>query len=47
MMEPFPDRPKGMHHGTYMKLFWEHHDAEMEHLAGMRESLDKLKQLVG
>jgi hypothetical protein len=47
MMEPFPERPKGMHHDTYMKLFWEHHEAEMEHLAGMRERLDKLKRQVG
>jgi hypothetical protein len=38
MLEPFPERPKGMHLETYMKLFWEHHEAEMEHLAGMRES---------
>ena len=47
MMEPFPDKPKGMHHHTYMKLFWEHHEAEMEHLAGMREWLDKLQKQVG
>jgi hypothetical protein len=46
MMEPFPKRPKGMHHDTYMKLLWEHHEAEMEHLAGMREWLDMLKQQV-
>jgi hypothetical protein len=47
MMVPFPDRPKGMHHDTYIKLFWQHHEAEMEHLAGMRESLDKLKAQIG
>jgi hypothetical protein len=29
---------------TYMRLFWEHHEAEMEQLAGMREWLDKLQQ---
>ena len=46
MMEPFPIRPKGMHHDTYMRLFWEHHGAEMEHLASMREWIDKLKQQV-
>jgi hypothetical protein len=44
MMEPFPEKSKGMHQDTYMRLFWEHHEAEMEHLAGMREWLDKLKQ---
>jgi hypothetical protein len=44
MMEPFPEKPKGMHHDTYMKLFWEHHEAEMEQLAGTRAWLDKLQQ---
>jgi hypothetical protein len=42
MMEPFPERPKGMHHDRYMRLYWECHEAEMEHLAGVREWLDKL-----
>jgi hypothetical protein len=46
MMEPFPERPKGMHHKTYMRLFWEHHEAEREQLAGMREWLDKLEKKV-
>jgi len=44
MMEPFPERPKGMHHVTYMRLFWEHREAEWEHLVGMREWLDKLQK---
>jgi hypothetical protein len=47
MMEPFPERPKGMHHKTYMRLFWEHHEAETEHLAEIREWLDKLEKKVG
>ncbi len=47
MMESFPERPKGMHYDTYMKLLWEHHEAEMKHLGGMRETLDKLKRQVG
>jgi hypothetical protein len=47
MMEPFPERPNGMHHATYMRLWWEHSRAEEERLAGMREWLDKLKQQVG
>jgi hypothetical protein len=47
MMEPFPEKPKGMHHDTYMRLFWEHHEAEMEQLAGMREWLDKVQKKVG
>ncbi len=46
MMDPFPERPKGMHHDTYMRLFWEHHEAEWEHLAGMREELNKLQQQI-
>jgi hypothetical protein len=47
MMEPFPEKPKGMHHDTYMRMFWEHHEAEMEQLAGMREWLDKLESKLG
>ena len=47
MTEPFPERPKGMHHDTYMRLFWEHHEAETEQLAGMREELDTLKRKIG
>jgi hypothetical protein len=47
MTESFPEKPKGMHHDTYERLFWEHHEAEMEQLAGMREWLDKLEKKVG
>jgi hypothetical protein len=43
-MEPFPEKPKGMHHDTYMRLFWEHHEAEMEQLIGMREWLDRVER---
>jgi len=46
-MEPFPERPKGMHHDTYMRLFWEHHEAEMEHLAGMQERLVNMREGLG
>jgi hypothetical protein len=46
MTEPFPEKPKGMRQDTYMRLFWEHHEAEWEHLAGMRECLDKLQRQV-
>jgi hypothetical protein len=33
-----------MHHNTYMRLFWEHHEAEMQHLVGMRERLDNMRE---
>jgi hypothetical protein len=36
MTEPFPEKPKGMHWKTYERLLWEHHEAEMEQLVGMR-----------
>jgi hypothetical protein len=36
-----------MHLKTYERLFWEHHEAEMEQLAGMRMWLDKLQKKVG
>jgi hypothetical protein len=44
MTKPFPERPKGMHHDTYMRLFWEHNKAEMAHLAGMREWIDRMEK---
>jgi hypothetical protein len=47
MMEPFPEKPKGMHQDTYMRLFWEYHEAELVQLVGMKEWLDKLKQRIG
>jgi hypothetical protein len=47
MMEQFPEKPKGMHWSTYERLWWEHHEAEMEQLMGMREWLDKLERNVG
>lgn len=47
LVKPFPEKPKGMPHHTYIDLFWELHEAEMEHLAGMREWLDKLERKLG
>ncbi|HEX2108928.1 MAG TPA: hypothetical protein VHF70_06600 [Rubrobacteraceae bacterium] len=47
MMEPFPEKPKGMHWKTYERLWWEHHEADMEQLAGLREWLDRLEKTVG
>ena len=45
--EPFPERPKGMHLKTYMRMLREHHDAEMEQLIGMRGWLNKLERKLG
>jgi hypothetical protein len=47
MMEPFPEKLKGMHWRTYERLWWEHHEAEMEQLVGMREWLDRVEKKVG
>jgi hypothetical protein len=40
MMEPSPEKSKSVHRKTYERLWWEHHEAEMEQLAGIREWLD-------
>jgi hypothetical protein len=47
MMEPFPEKPKGMHWKTYERLWWECQEAKMEQLAGMREWLDRYEKKVG
>jgi hypothetical protein len=47
MMEPFPDKPKGMYWRTYERLWWEHHEAEMEQLIGIKAWLDKFEMKVG
>jgi hypothetical protein len=47
MTKPFPKKPKGMHWTTYERLQWEHHEAEMEQLVGLREWLDKFEKKVG
>jgi hypothetical protein len=47
MTKTFPEKPKGMHWKTYEQLWWEHHEADMAQLAGMREWLDRLEKKVG
>jgi hypothetical protein len=47
MMKPFPEKPKGMHWETYERLWWEHHEADMKQLAGLRKWLDRLEKKVG
>ncbi len=47
MTEPFPERPKGMHWRTCERLWREHNEAEMEHLAGTKAWLEKLKRKTG
>ena len=46
MTEPFPEKPEGMHWKTYERLWWEHDEAEMEQLAGLREWLNRLERKV-
>ena len=47
MTKPFPEKPKGMHWRTYERLWWEHDEAQMAQLVGMREWLDKMERQGG
>jgi hypothetical protein len=47
MTKPFPVKPNGMHWETYERLWWEHDEADMEQLVGLREWLDRLERKVG
>lgn len=38
---------KAMRRDTYMRLFREYHEAEVEQLAGMRDWVDKLEKKIG
>ena len=42
MLEPFPERPKGMHWSTYLRLYQDCTHAEMEYLRTSSERLEKL-----
>ncbi len=46
MMEPFPQKPGGMHWRTYERLHREYERASMEQLVGMCEWLDKLEKKI-
>lgn len=41
LMEPFPDKPKGMHWQTYHRLLQADLDAEQRYLAGLRAWLER------
>jgi hypothetical protein len=45
LMEPSPERPKGMHWRTYERLWSEHHEAGMAQLIGWREWLDEVEKV--
>ena len=43
-MRLFREKPKRMHWQTYERLWWEHHEAEMEQLIAMREWLETMER---
>jgi hypothetical protein len=46
MMEPFPEKPKVCNWRSYERLWWEHHESEMEQFSKMRQWPDKLEKKV-
>lgn len=47
MTLPFPERPKGMHHKTYIRLWYEHEIAYGAYARSMREHIDKFWEQFG
>ena len=43
LMEAFPERPKGMHHTTYWRMFTEYQEAERASLAELAARLEKME----
>jgi hypothetical protein len=43
LMEPFPERPTGMHHTTYWRLFTEYREAERASLAELAARLEGME----
>ena len=46
MLEPFPERPKGMHWDTYWKLWDKESRETTAHLGIMRQSLDRMSAVI-
>ena len=46
MTEPFPEKPKGMHHKTYRRLFEEYVKADEEYTKVMTADLEMLTKRV-
>lgn len=47
MTRPFPERPKGMHHKTYARLWHEHDMAYVIYIRSMREHINKFWEQFG
>lgn len=46
MTKPFPEKPKGMHHKTYWRLFEEYVKADEEYTKVITENLERLNKRV-
>jgi len=46
LIEPFPEKPKGMHHKTYWRLLLEYEKASEEYTKAMTAALERLTSRV-